>query len=447
MTDARYVIAGAARPRSLWFNEVSQWANAGSIPAEFVKCVGLAELRSHVVSGRPLSSLLIDGGLPGLDRDLFAVAAERDIAVIVARDPRVPTDWKALGAKAVLESSFERGALLSALSATSALVSRAEPTVHNPDDQTSASPIQGHTFAVTGTGGTGASTVAMALAQGLGRTAEYATNVALADLCLRADQAMLHDTQAVTPGIQELVERFRTRSLTPDDIRRLCFTIDGRGYDLLIGLRRRRFWTSLRPAACTSSLNAFANAYAASVFDVDNDVEGENESGSIDIEERNVLARTALRMADSVVVVGQASLKGLHSLTRVIHDLGDYGIDPSRIQPVLNYAPQTPERERPMRRRWSTSSTSRICRNRRTSRRRCFFRPETSTSASERLPRYRTASSIRSRPTPFTGFGVAASNARRRCGAVFDPASSTAARRRRDGAERRSRRALTPHDH
>ncbi len=342
MTDARYVIAGAARPRSLWFNEVSQWANAGSIPAEFVKCVGLAELRSHVVSGRPLSSLLIDGGLPGLDRDLFAVAAERDIAVIVARDPRVPTDWKALGAKAVLESSFERGALLSALSATSALVSRAEPTVHNPDDQTSASPIQGHTFAVTGTGGTGASTVAMALAQGLGRTAEYATNVALADLCLRADQAMLHDTQAVTPGIQELVERFRTRSLTPDDIRRLCFTIDGRGYDLLIGLRRRRFWTSLRPAACTSSLNAFANAYAASVFDVDNDVEGENESGSIDIEERNVLARTALRMADSVVVVGQASLKGLHSLTRVIHDLGDYGIDPSRIQPVLNYAPQNP---------------------------------------------------------------------------------------------------------
>ena len=342
MTDARYVIAGAARPRSTWFNEVSQWSNTGAIPAEFVKCVGLAELRNHVLSGRPLSCLLIDGGLPNLDRDLFAVAAERDIAVIVARDARIPTDWKALGANAVLDANFDRGSLLDALASTSSLVSRAEPKAPHLDSPTTASPIQGHCFAVTGSGGAGTSTVAMALAQGIGRTAQYRANVALADLCLRADQAMLHDTQTVTPGIQELVESFRTRSLNPDAIRQLCFNIDGRGYDLMIGLRRRRFWTSLRPAACASSLNALANAYGAVVFDVDNDVESESDSGSIDIEERNVLARTALKMADSVVVVGQASLKGLHSLTRVLNDLGEFGVNARRIQPVFNYAPQNP---------------------------------------------------------------------------------------------------------
>ena len=209
MTDARYVIAGAARPRSTWFNEVSQWSNTGAIPAEFVKCMGLAELRNHVLSGRPLSCLLIDGGLPNLDRDLFAVAAERDIAVIVARDARIPTDWKALGANAVLDANFDRGSLLDALASTSSLVSRAEPKAPHLDSPTTASPIQGHCFAVTGSGGAGTSTVAMALAQGIGRTAQYRANVALADLCLRADQAMLHDTQTVTPGIQELVEKLR----------------------------------------------------------------------------------------------------------------------------------------------------------------------------------------------------------------------------------------------
>jgi hypothetical protein len=342
MNDSRYVIAGAARPRSIWFNEVSQWANAGSIPAEFLKCLGIEDLRSHILSGRTLSSILVDGGLPGLDRDLFATAAEHDVAVIVARDARVHNDWLALGADAVLEPGFDRSSLLSALAATAALVSRAEPAVPDPHFSAGASPIRGHCFGVLGSGGMGTSTVAMALAQGLGRIADYRGAVALADLCLRADQAMLHDTQEVTPGIQELVEGFRTRSLHAEDIRNLCFRIDGRGYDLLIGLRRRRFWTTLRPAACIAALHAFAGSFAAVIFDLDADVEGEAESGSIDVEERNVLARTGVEMADSLVVVGHASLKGLHSLTRVIHDVTEFGVSPARIQPVLNYAPLNP---------------------------------------------------------------------------------------------------------
>ncbi len=343
MSEARYVVAGAARPRSTWFSEVSQWANAGSIPAEFVKCVGLEELRGLLVSGRPLSSILVDGGIPGLDRDLFALAAEHDVAVLVARDPRVTTNWAALGANAVLESNFDRSALLSALASTATLVNRAEPRVRDPETSKDVSPIRAHCFAVIGTGGAGTSTVAMALAQGLGRAAEYRGSVALADLCLRADQAMLHDTQTVTPGIQELVEGFRTRTLVGEDIRQLCFTVDRRGYDLLIGLRRRRFWTTLRPAACAAALAAFATAFAAIVLDTDSDLEGESDSGSIDVEERNVLSRAAMQMADSVVVVGQASLKGLHSLTRVLNDVTEFGVDPSIIQPVFNYAPQNPK--------------------------------------------------------------------------------------------------------
>jgi hypothetical protein len=343
VNESRYVIAGAARPRSPWFGDVAQWANAGAIPAEFVKCLGIEELRGHLASGRMLSSVLIDGGLPGLDRDLFALAREHNVAIIIAKDARINTNWVALGADAVLEPNFDRAALLSALASTASLVNRVDPIVTDSEVGSVGSPLRGHLFAVIGTGGAGTSTVSMAMAQGLGRIGDYAGSIALADLCLRADQAMLHDTQSVTPGIQELVEGFRTRSLDHDDIRRLCFAIDGRGYDLLIGLRRRRFWTTLRPVACVAALNAFISSYSAVICDTDSDLEGESESGSIDLEERNVLSRTAVSTADSIVVVGQASLKGLHSLTRVLHDIDEFGIESRKVQPVLNYAPQNPK--------------------------------------------------------------------------------------------------------
>jgi hypothetical protein len=76
------------------------------------------------------------------------------------------------------------------------------------------------------------------------------------------------------------------------------------------------------------------------VADVDSEVEGEDEGGSVDVEERHVMARATLARADAVVVVGAPGMKGLHTLTRVLGDLLSYGVPGERLLPVVNRAPR-----------------------------------------------------------------------------------------------------------
>jgi hypothetical protein len=77
------------------------------------------------------------------------------------------------------------------------------------------------------------------------------------------------------------------------------------------------------------------------VCDIDSDLEGEDDAGSIDIQERNVMSRTAAAQADVVFAVGLPELKGVHSLVRVLEDLIGFGTDAARIVPVLNRAPRS----------------------------------------------------------------------------------------------------------
>ena len=340
--SARYVVAGVAPPRTPWFPLVSQWANSGAIPIEFVKCIGLGELEARLESARTFSAVLIDAGIPGVDRDLLARARERGVAAIVVADAKSATDWRSLGADAVLDREFDRAALLDALASRAVILRHVEPVTPMPGDLEESSPIRAKVVAVVGSGGTGASTVAIAVAEAFGRHAAFAGSTVLADFCLASEQAMLHDTRRVAPGLQELVDHHRTSTPSGEDVRELCFEITGRNYELLVGIRRRRLWNTIRPVACARALDSLATSYAAVVIDTDDDVEGEAESGSVDLEERNVLARTALRAADEIVAVGSASLKGLHSLTRVIADLRAYDIDDERIHPVINLAPSSP---------------------------------------------------------------------------------------------------------
>ena len=347
MNAARYVVAGVARPRSAWFAEVSQWANAAAIPAEFVKCVGVDELRVRITSGRAFSAILVDGGLPGVDRDLLAVARDAGIAPLVVAEPAAASRWLALGASAVLSPALGRAELLDALASVAQLISNADPTPSFEPVGGAPAPLHGQVIAVSGSGGTGASTIAIAAAQALAADNDRSTtgDVVLADLRLRAELGMLHDAQAVTPGLQELVDAHRNARPTTLQIRELCFAVHGRDYRLLLGLRRHRLWTTLRPGAVAAAFDGLCAAFSYVVADVGSDLEGEDVSGSVDVEERNVLNRTAIRRADVVLAVGHASLKGLHSLTALIQDLRDFGVQPDRIQPIINAAP-SPARAR-----------------------------------------------------------------------------------------------------
>jgi hypothetical protein len=110
----------------------------------------------------------------------------------------------------------------------------------------------------------------------------------------------------------------------------------------VLGLRRARAWTALRPRAFEAAFDSLRAGWQWVVCDVDADVEGEREGGSADVEDRNVMARTALRNADAVVVVGTAGMKGAHAMARVVNDLLAFGVEGTRIVPVVNRAPRSP---------------------------------------------------------------------------------------------------------
>jgi hypothetical protein len=349
MSRERYVVLGVARARAGWFRSVGQWATSGSLPAEFVRCLSIDELRARLRSGRPFSAALVDGTVPGVDRDLIAAAQAVEVAVLVVDDAG-SRDWLGLGAAAVLGSDLDRTQLVEALAATSKPIGAARL------EDTHAEPIEpsrrGDVVAVTGPGGTGASTVAIALAQGLascaarspsiGRSRAAPPRVVLADLCRYADQAMLHDARVVVPSIQELVEAHRTGTPERAQVLEQTFEVPVRGYRLVLGLRRPRHWVTLRARALEATLDGLQQLTDVLVADIEADVEGEAETGSMDVQERNLLARTTLDRARVVVVVGEPSMKGVFALARTIGDLLASGVPVPSLLPVINRAPRRP---------------------------------------------------------------------------------------------------------
>lgn len=328
----RYVLLGLAPARAEWFRAVAHWCTAASIPAEFVKCVSVEQVRASLAGGRPYSAVLVDSGTPGLDLDLIELAGRVGVPVVVVGDGHA---GRAAGATAAaaLPRAFGPDQLLDALSSVAA---RIDDVVAVTDEVLApvTRPSSGRVVAVCGPGGTGASTIAIALAQSM------PGSVLLADLRLHAEQAMLHDAHDVVPGVQELVEAFRSRRDV--DPRSLTFDIPERGYDLLLGLRQSRLWPALRPRSFEAAFDALRSHWTTVVCDTDADVEGERECGSVDVEDRNVMARTVMAQADAVFVVGVPGMKGVYSMVRVVNELVGFGVGAARIVPVVNRAPRSP---------------------------------------------------------------------------------------------------------
>ena len=342
MTGERYVLLGLAPARSPWFASLAQWANAATIAVEFIKCVSTDEVRARLAAGRRHSAVIVDAGMPGLDRDVIDAARAVSTAVLVVTNGR-PAGFSVadLGVAATLAPTFGPDDLLAALEASCAPVGRGDELP--PALDYGEAPLWlGQLFVVCGPGGTGTSTLAIAAAQGLAADARYARRVVLADLARLADQAMLHDSGHLGPGVQELVEAHRLGRPDPNEIRGLTFDVPRRGYRLLLGLRRPEGWAALRPRAVDASLEGLRRSFQITVADVTGDVEGEAEGGSADVEERNHLARTAVRQASVVAVIGAPGLKGVHSLATLVRALVGIGVAPGRIVPVINRSPRNP---------------------------------------------------------------------------------------------------------
>lgn len=337
MSMHRYAVLGLAGVRAVWFREVGRWSTAASIPVDFVKCVSTEELRARLAGGRSFSAVLIDAATPGLDRDLIDATTETGAALFVVSDGRSGRDWAALGATAVLPEDFHRGELMDELERHGRPLDRADVAA-TPSSDVARTSWSGRLVAVTGGSGAGASVVAMAAAQGLAADPRYTDLTLLADLALHADLAMLHDARDIIPGLQEMVDAHRTGTPGLSEIRSMVFDTGTRGYHLLLGLRRHRDWVFLRRRAVIATLDGLVRSYRMVVADVDADLEGEDETGSVDVEERNVLARATIERADLVVAVGRSTMKGLHDLVRVTDGLVSFGVEPRRVLPVLNMA-------------------------------------------------------------------------------------------------------------
>ncbi len=334
----RFVVLGLSTNRAPWFRELAAAASSGAVPIELLKCVSTDEVADRLRSGRSHSALIIDGGAPGLDRDLVAAAAAAGCAVIVVGQ----LASTALAVDAVVDRDVRPGTLCDLLARAAQPVSRAD-VVRLPQPEHAPRGARHPLVAVTGPGGTGASTIAMGLAQALARAAVAGASpgpVLLADLCLDADLAMLHGTGDVIPGLPELVEAHRNGEPSDARVRALTFVVEARGYELLLGLRRHRDWVSLRRRATQAAVDGLRHTYGTVVVDVDADVEGHAETGAIELDDRNVLARHAHATADVVVVVGTPGLRGVHALSRCLRALIDLGVDPERLVPVINHAPR-----------------------------------------------------------------------------------------------------------
>ena len=243
----RWVVLGLAPPRSAWFAEVTRWSTSGLAPVEFVKCLSSTEVRARLATGRAHSALLVDGASKGADRDLIAAARDAGAATLVVNDARIDRNWLELGAAALLPDDFGRDDLTDALSVAAAPISDArsiEPLAEATDERWA-----GRLIAVIGRGGAGTSTVAMATAQAVADGDAIDGTVALADFSFGASQALYHDTGDVVPGVVELTEAHRHGHPERDRVREHLFELPNRHYHLLVGLRRRRDWTALRPHA------------------------------------------------------------------------------------------------------------------------------------------------------------------------------------------------------
>src|SRR3546814_7652304 len=171
---------------------MSRCATTGVGPVEFVKAMSVAVRRARLRSGRSFSALIGDEGVVGLDRDLVEQALETGCAVIVVVGDRTRRSWHDLGVSAVLAAGFDRTELLQVLGQVARPIARnVEPTSL---DAAAPEPVgfRGQLVAVTGAGGTGKSTISIALAQGLARNPRYSALICRADPAPDPQRAMPH---------------------------------------------------------------------------------------------------------------------------------------------------------------------------------------------------------------------------------------------------------------
>jgi MinD-like ATPase involved in chromosome partitioning or flagellar assembly len=324
LMQQQQTLLGLVSRTASWPQRLEAWSTSAAVPFTVSYCQSVAHLRARLEDGGAHQGVLLDGDLSFVDRDLLADIMDAGGVAVLIEGPRRRRPWDALGATAVLSADFDQRQLLDVLRGV------LEPAAPARREHPLAPVV-----AVTGPGGTGASVSAIAVSQGL---AAARRRVLLADCCLHAEQAMLHNAHGSQPDIVDIVELHAERTPERREMRQLAVGVVERGYYLLPGIARARHWSRIRGGSLEAALRSVRAAFDVVVADVDADVEGEAQGGSIEVEERNVLARTVLAGAAAVMVVGQPTMKGVYAMIRVLVELLEFGVAGGRVLPVINQA-------------------------------------------------------------------------------------------------------------
>jgi hypothetical protein len=314
MTMGRYVLLLLAPPGASWVASLQARLTTECSAAELIICASPEEACVRLGSGRLHSALLIDARAR-LDVGVASAASAAEAAGTPVF--AVGSGPEALDKVAVTVPWGDR---LPASVATLFGISTEAPDRH------------ARLVGVCGPGGTGASLIARATAQGLADRED----VLLADFALRARQALLHRVPDDAGALLDFISRQHGRQLSHDDIRGATVPIAGQRYRLLPGLCRRRHWVAVRPRVFDTALTALCSAFGLIIADITGDFEGEADTGSLEVEERNHMARRVAETADLVVVVSGAGCTLRHATGELVEELRALGVSERRMLFVTN---------------------------------------------------------------------------------------------------------------
>ncbi len=324
--------------RAAWIARLMQWQSAGVLPFDVTQCLSVQEVQIRQRQHVGQACIIVDSGLPFLERDLIASARNTGTAVVLIGEPpdadntaRPPSPRDAtysLSSQFTLDDVIEMHRSLSQLTVA-------------PIADTTSIQRPSLVISVCGSGGTGTSLFAAMIAQGV--VALSATPVAtlLADFALNAEQGMLHDVTEMIPCADDVIDAVRKRTCSADELRSSSFYIASRGYRLLLGSRPKKRWAEPSVDECGRVLLALRNTFDVIVCDITADFAREATTGSADLEERNARNIAGVVGADLIVVTSHADAKGVHATSEILDDLHSLGVSAQRIVVLFTRTPKS----------------------------------------------------------------------------------------------------------
>ena len=331
VSSPRYVLLGLASGEPAWLEVVARLVGRRSADDEFIRCTGPVDLATRLGTGRPFSAALVDHRTVGLDRELVRRASAAGCPVIVVGGADDPGRLVSLGAAAHMEeppSAHDLDAMLAGHATPIGRIDDLRLGLRTEDGPTG---WTGRMVAVTGPGGTGASTVAQLLAAAMADDPRMYSSVLLIDACLEADQAHMHGITDPQVDLQAAARAHRNGDPVDSDLRALTFVPAGHRHRLLPGIRQRRDWPTIGGPSLEAALGNLRDHHLATIVDVDPYVDLAPTHQPVGPTTPGEPARIVLGMADLVLVVGGAGSDASRSLDRVRANLIESGLPTDRL--------------------------------------------------------------------------------------------------------------------